>query len=377
MAESCSLIRSQKGVSYTIDKWREGYHVSLGAVLRDQTFRSNMIPNKNLLLRLAFAKEKTKGLRSDIVRKMPLARYLIFNLTSLGTSRKNVTIFDFAKSLLKDKNSDLTSPYYSDMKELQINRNNTIVKDRYEETACFFEKKPIDMLLYFIRNGTPNTTYFRMKLEDYFTDNTAPNQLFAAYQKSDFHYANRLMLRYHNYSIGFKVIDALKRIHPKSEMVSSEFKILDYGCGVADPSLILSKKGFDVTISDLNTPKFALARWRFDQRELRYRALPIENTEAPPVLQENFYDAVILAQLLEHTRNPSFFLKHFANSLRKGGILYDSLGPTHKHGVGGDHLIEARLIVDDPSYSEQFNKMFLPLSKVVSRDIYNHLYLKR
>lgn len=95
-----------------------------------------------------------------------------------------------------------------------------------------------------------------MKLENYFINNTAENQLFTAYQKSDFHYVLRLMLRYHNYSIGFKVIDILKTIHSKSEMASSEFKILDYSCGVADPSLHLSFEGCEVTLVDLDNDMF-------------------------------------------------------------------------------------------------------------------------
>lgn len=311
-----------------------------------------------------------------IVKNIPLAKYLVFNLTNIGTSKKYVSVFDFVKSLLKDRESEIISPHYNIIRDIQINKNNTIMKDRYEEIAHFFEKKPIDMLLYFIKNGTPNTTYFRMKLENYFINNTAENQLFTAYQKSDFHYALRLMLRYHNYNIGFKVIDILKTIHSKSEIASTEFRILDYGCGVADPSLVLSKKGFDVTISDLNTLKFDFARWRFDSRKLRYKALPVETTEESPILEENFYDVVILVELLEHTRNPLAFLKCFVNSLKKRGILYDSLGPVYKHGVGGEHLIEAKLIAGSPSYSEYFSKMLLPANKLLNTNKYDHFYQK-
>ena len=78
-------------------------------------------------------------------------------------------------------------------------------------------------------------------------------ELKRTYELAAFMYANRIMLRYHNYGLGLKVLELCRSILKQNP---SKLRVLDYGCGVADPSLLLALNSANVTIVDLEDKKF-------------------------------------------------------------------------------------------------------------------------
>ena len=153
--------------------------------------------------------------------------------------------------------------------------------------------------------------------------------------------------------------------------------VLDYGCGIADPSMYLALNGTNVTIVDLDDDKFDFAVWRFEKRNLAFKSIKVTQTEKPVDLANQKYDFIIMAEFLEHVRNPRLFLEFALEHLNdQHGILYDSLGPSHNHGVGGDHLKEAKDLMIHSDYSSFFNKALSPLNAMFNTDEFKHFYIK-
>tara|TARA_Y100000294_G_C8450012_1_gene294315 strand:- start:67 stop:828 length:762 start_codon:yes stop_codon:yes gene_type:complete len=249
--------------------------------------------------------------------------------------------------------------------------------DRMVEIRDFFDVSWISLLIFYIRNGTPNTNYFKTRLDSFFQIcGTDEINLKKAYDSSSFYYVNRLMLRYHNYGIGKKAEEIISLITPERSL--QEVHVLDYGCGVADPTLFLALKGAAVTIVDLDNKKFEFAEERFTQRNLDVNAWPATDTERPIMISPDIqYDFIIMAEFLEHVRKPRRFLEFALSHLRKGGLFYDPLGPIHKHGVGGDHLMEAKLEMETTDYATYYKEHLVPVNLVVNKECFDHFYVKR
>jgi 2-polyprenyl-3-methyl-5-hydroxy-6-metoxy-1,4-benzoquinol methylase len=231
------------------------------------------------------------------------------------------------------------------------------------------------MVAHFLVKGTTNTSYYRFRLHQLF-EQTGLNEekLKLAYEKAAFMYTNRLMLRYHNYKIGVLILEIADRL----SLDKDEIEVLDYGCGVADPSLYLALSGVTVTIVDLDDRKFDFANWRFQKRNLKVNSIRAAQTEEPIDLGNRKYDVIIMAEFLEHVRNPRLFLEFAVEHLHdQHGILYDSLGPFHNHGIAGDHLKEAKELIAHSDYSIAFKEMLCPLNAVLDRGEFEHFYMKQ
>lgn len=303
-----------------------------------------------------------------IIKKIPLINWMLFYFfgTIIQTGKKNSTFFTYNSFFKENKNDKFNIT--------KINKSNSLYKDRQWELIKFFKINKIKLFFHYLINGTPNTTFYKYKMAYYFKKyGTEKDKLKKTYKKISFMYTNRLLFKYHNYNIGLKIMeinDRLLKLDPEKT------KILDYGCGIADPSILLSLNNYNVTIADLDDKKFEFAKFRCKIRNLKIQPIGINQTEEPINLDKKF-DFIIMAEFLEHVRNPLIFLKFAIDHLKKGGILYDSLGAIYGHRVGGDHLKEAKELMENNNYKDFFEKNFYPLNKKINSDQYEHFYIKK
>ena len=283
--------------------------------------------------------------RAPVVGK--LWRYLWLNLEGIS----------FVKSLLKDGQSERTRRLYTHNKELQIDPQAPVFRDRLREICEFYNVGFAKFLWYCLVYGAPNSRYFNLKLNEQFEGKTAPGDLKSAYEKAAFLYSLRLMLCYERYSDMEAFID-----HVGLWRKSTRLEILDYGCGVADVGLLFSHFGCSVTIADLDDRKLDFARWRFSRRGYRPQVLAIADTEQIPDLQSEKYDLIVALELMEHVRDPLKLLRCFTTALKPNGYLYDTLGMRYRFNVvGGDHLLEAKIVVDSEEYYQYYRTNYLDL----------------
>jgi len=298
-----------------------------------------------------------------MLKNFPVMKYIFGTIVQHG-AKSNATFFTYKKN-------------FNDNPELNVTKlcqQKGLYEDRFYEMTSFFNLSFFQILWHYLRNGTPNTSYYKDRMEKIFSlHGTGPENLKKSYELASFMYINRLMLRYHNYTIGQKVL-RLNDILLKCKV--SDLKVLDYGCGVADPSLLLAIKGANVTIVDLADNKFEFAKSRFSSRHLPFQGFPANQTEDPVDINGTF-NVILMSEFLEHTRSPMRFLKFALYHLEQGGLFYDSLGATHKHGVGGDHLQEAKVEMDSTDYEEFFKSNFNPVNELLETTVYEHFYIKR
>ncbi len=294
----------------------------------------------------------------------PIIRYITGTVIQLSTGQRNTTFFSYKGNIQDGKAYQITKQ----------NKKFSLYRDRLEELRSFFQLGWFRLMTHFIANGTPNTNYYQFKkLEHFEKIGTDTQTLKKAYESAAFMYTARLMLAYHNYDIGLKGHEIASGF---LSLNTNALRVLDYGCGVADPSLILALLGAEVTIVDLDDPKLSFAESRFKKRGLEITRIATEQTESPVSLNGK-YDFVILAEFLEHVRNPRLYLEHVLAHMGKDAILYDSLGPTHQYGIYGDHLKEAKEQIESTDYSDFHHAHLAPANKMFNADGFKHFYIRK
>ena len=230
---------------------------------------------------------------------------------------------------------------------------------RSSELKNFYDVSDRAFLAFFLENGFPNSRYYAARLLEieaqYFggpEHSPSPKELFEGYANLHFRINCGLMLGGHAYAIAVEYLDLF------GDRIPSELSVLDYGCGAADPAIYLATEGADVTVVDLDTRVLELARWRFDQRNLPVTAVGASQTERPVDLPDESYDFVIMSQFLEHVRNPKPFLEMAIEHLDEGGVFYDPVGTEFTHQICGQHLKEAREVVESPAYQALHRENF-------------------
>lgn len=302
------------------------------------------------------------------VKELPILgtglRYLSGNFIQHRKRKKNTTFFNFKANIKDEKAFQIT----------KLNPQHSLYRDRFCEVKRFFKKSTASMLMHYVLNGTPNTSYYKFRLHKIFKETgVTPERLKKAYEQTAFMYVNRLMLRYHKYELGERILAIAKKLGLKA----GELSVLDYGCGVADPSLYLAFYGAQVCIVDLDDLKFDFAISRFSSRNLQVKSFGAKQTEIPVEVGPQKYDFIIMAELLEHVRNPRKFLEFAIAHLDNcHGVLYDSLGPTYNHSVGGDHLAEAKQSIESSDYTEFHSRHLIPLSRHLDLEGFENFYVK-
>lgn len=135
----------------------------------------------------------------------------------------------------------------------------------------------------------------------------------------------KLALRLHN--IIYKLIACLaikaeNGLHPKHRLmnyhqfflsnITKGDKVLDVGCGNGALTFDLSKKAGFITGIDLGEQNIKAAKNRFNAENIEYRT-----GDATKNLDNQFYDVVVLSNVLEHLSNRSEFLKKLRGSTSK------------------------------------------------------------
>lgn len=248
---------------------------------------------------------------------------------------------------------------YEKVKSTQLIKNRPLFLDRYVEAKRFFNVSDFYLFSYFIKHGFPWTPRFKKNLDSFFKEKLTKRELKNAYSKAAFHYTLRLLLAYEKYSIILPSLDFMIGHHPKD---LSEWKVLDYGCGISDIGLLFASLGAEVTICDLDDKKLEFTCWRFEKRGLKPEVIKVNDTEMFPPLREQEYDIIIAAEIFEHVRSPLQLLKNFTYSLKPGGYLFDSMGGSFKRAIKGDHLCEAIIEGNSPEYINYHKKHYQQVS---------------
>ena len=88
-------------------------------------------------------------------------------------------------------------------------------------------------------------------------------------------------------------------------------RVLDWGCGIAEPAIRCARKGLDVTTIDLEGSRtFSYAKWRFKKHGVDIQTRI-----------EGKYDTIICLDVLEHMEDPLGLVDYFSSILTEEGIL--------------------------------------------------------
>ena len=264
----------------------------------------------------------------------------------------------FIKSLLSDPPS-IRTKWYRDIKKTQLDQRRPLYLDRQGEIKSFFAVTDSHLLGHYLSHGFPNTDRFKNHYLRAFYGNTGPGKLKNAYDNTVFDYTLRLMLAYERYSMITDYLDALVQ---DSGMGLSQFRVLDYGCGVSDIGLLFSSFGAEVTICDLDNSRFDFTLWRFHRRGFNPETVRITDTELYPELPEAKFDLIIATELFEHVRDPLKLLKNFTCALKAGACLFDSMGGVFQRDDRPHHLKEAFEIGRSVEYAEFYDSHYIHLS---------------
>lgn len=125
------------------------------------------------------------------------------------------------------------------------------------------------------------------------------------YSLSKINYMNRIN----------KVISVIK----KHFEPSLNIKIADFGCAQGNISLILAEMGYKVFAVDMRQDFLEYSKLKYEKGEIEWICLNIENIK--DCYKNEFFDAIVLGELIEHCAYPENILQIAFHLLKKGGIL--------------------------------------------------------
>jgi 2-polyprenyl-3-methyl-5-hydroxy-6-metoxy-1,4-benzoquinol methylase len=131
--------------------------------------------------------------------------------------------------------------------------------------------------------------------------------------------------------------NCLNRFKFNSRFVLSSFlerinakKVLDYGGGVGEYCVFLSRKGFNVSYCDVYGETWKFAEWRFKKM-----GLPVKMFTHDEPLE--MFDVVVCTDVLEHVSNLPVLLKRLHGAIKLKGFLVVTWAFSD---VGDQHLPE-------------------------------------
>lgn len=109
-------------------------------------------------------------------------------------------------------------------------------------------------------------------------------------------------------------------------------RILDLACGSGFGSHFLAKKGFQVTGGDISSAAIEISRSAFSDPNLEFKEI---NATRIPYADE-YFDAVVSFETIEHTTEFLEVLKEFRRVCKKGGIIIISTPNFLVNSPGGN-----------------------------------------
>jgi len=106
-------------------------------------------------------------------------------------------------------------------------------------------------------------------------------------------------------------------------------RVLDFGGGVGELSILLAKIGCEVTYADLPGIMMEFAKWRFNEHNLCIKLIPsrIDGIKLPT----NYYDLIVSDAVIEHLKQKYLenFIRAFVSALVNDGYIYILWGPSY------------------------------------------------
>ncbi len=88
--------------------------------------------------------------------------------------------------------------------------------------------------------------------------------------------------------------------------------VLDFGCGIGQPAIMIAREGIDVTLADLNSKTLDFAKYRFTKHKIPFKIWETDEEDMPP---DKKYDVILAFDVLEHL--PRHILKIYVERLIK------------------------------------------------------------
>lgn len=241
------------------------------------------------------------------------------------------------------------------IKMLRIDKKADIGAERQSELVTFFKirKDFLDDL-----NSKVSISSRKYKEEilyrKFFKNLKSKKEIFDSYAQSSLYYAIRHLLGRSN-----KIRSTIDVIRYISENLPRGSRVLDYGCGIGDFSIIFAKLGYDVTACDLDNDMLKFVRYRIKERGLKIKIQGVNATLAFPVLKDKF-DFIFCRDVLEHTPDLMYRMKSIYRVLKPSGLFYTStLNPGQSTYVGGGHLKETIREAKSGKYLDFLDEKFV------------------
>jgi len=176
--------------------------------------------------------------------------------------------------------------------------------------------------------------------------------------------------------------------HEDISKVSDFFKkqkvkrVLDLGCGAGRNLIYLSKKGFDMYGIDCAPEGLKIIKERL-KKEKRKCRLKLSNIFNKLPYENNFFDAVISIQVLQHGKVNEIknAIKEIERVLKPGGFIFITLSGRISKGKVRPYLIKTSKKIAPRTYiptmgNEKGLTHFIYNKKIIKKHYYNFRILK-
>jgi ubiquinone biosynthesis O-methyltransferase len=110
-------------------------------------------------------------------------------------------------------------------------------------------------------------------------------------------------------------------------------KMLEIGCGMGGLSVILAKKGCDITALDFNLDYLEITKLRASRYNLNLNL--INSTAENLPFNDKSFDIILCYDVLEHTKDPYKVIKEISRVLKPEGQVYITI--INKYGIKDVH----------------------------------------
>ena len=119
---------------------------------------------------------------------------------------------------------------------------------------------------------------------------------------------------------------------------SSGKKLLDIGCGVGKVAFLAAEKGFEVTGVEIEEKAAKLAEKNLKRYGSKTRIITGDILKIK--LKENYFDAVVCSEVIEHVNNPQQIINRIFKLLKKGGLLVLTTPHNQKYWTVSDEYAD-------------------------------------